>query len=225
MMRSCAHVLRAVLLVTAAAVTIRGDGLYGLFCLAALGLSLVPAILARTTQVRAAAQLELWLLVLMVADMTLGNLLGLYARLPWFDKALHLGGSMLIALIGLLLVHALHAAGRTRSRPWLDGVAIVLLTLGLGALWEIAEYGVDRLLGTAAQRAPGMAPLDDTMLDLLMDGLGGVIVAALGPIYLRRSTRARQLVGELVALGTRRPALRPAPAILPLAARAARRAR
>ena len=197
-------VLRAMILLTAVGVMVRGDVLYGVFCLFALGLTLVPAILARSTRARAPFELELVLLLLMVSDMTLGNLLGLYVRLPWYDKALHLGSSTLIGLIGFLVVYVLHATGPTRFQPWLDGVAILLVTLGIGVLWEIAEYAVDRVLGRATQSAPGMAPLDDTMIDLVMDGLGGVVAAVLGPLYLRVSARSRRRAEELAALVTRR---------------------
>ena len=106
--------LRAAILLTAIAVMLRGDVLYGLFCLVALGLALVPAALARSHHARAPVELELALLLLMVTDMTLGNLLGLYLRLPWFDKVLHLGTSILIGLIAFLAVYVLHVTGRIR---------------------------------------------------------------------------------------------------------------
>ena len=185
---------------------VRGSVLYGLFCLLALGLTLVPAIIARSTRARTPFAFELVLLVLMVGDMTLGNLLGLYVKLPWYDKVLHLGSSTLIGLIGFLAVYLLHATGRTDLRPWLVGVLILFVTLGVGALWEIAEYAVDHLLGRATQSSPGMAPLDDTMIDLIVDGVGGVVAAALGPLYMRYSARSRLRARELVALISRRRA-------------------
>ena len=77
----------------------------------------------------------------------------------------------------ILIAYASHY-GQTRKiatrlaerlrHPWLDGVAVLLVTLGLGAVWEIAEYGVDQVFGRATQGAPNMNALDDTMLDLLM---------------------------------------------------------
>ncbi len=207
--------LRAAILLTAVAVMLRGDVLYGLFCLVALGLALVPAALARSHHARAPVELELALLLLMVTDMTLGNLLGLYLRLPWFDKVLHLGTSILIGLIAFLAVYVLHVTGRIRFRRWLDGAAILLLTLGIGALWEIAEYAVDGLLGRSAQSAPGMSAIDDTMIDLIVDAIGGAVAAVLGPLYMKHSARSRERVREITALISRRRAPGSAEAVVP----------
>lgn len=199
-----AFALRAVILLTAVGVMFRGDVLYGLFCILALGLTLIPAALARTTQARTPFELEVVLLLVMVGDMTLGNLLGLYVRLPWYDKVLHLGSSILVGWIGFLSVYVLHVTGRTNFRAWLDGIAILLVTLGVGAIWEIAEYGVDRVLGRATQGSPVMAPHDDTMIDLILDGAGGVVAAMLGPLYMKHSARSRERVHQLAALISRR---------------------
>lgn len=190
---------RIAILVTALAEIVTGDQLYGAFCLLALLITLAPAIHARRLDAGIPLLLEVGLLWLMVADMTLGNWLGLY-HLTWYDKALHLSNSMLLGMIGFLAVYVLHQLTQTRFHPWLDGLAILLVTLGIGALWEIAEYAVDQTFGRASQGSPTMTPLDDTMVDLMLDGLGGLLAALLGPRYMRRSRHTRE---ELAALARR----------------------
>lgn len=196
--------LRAAILITAVAEIAEGDVLYGLFCLAALGITTALARLARAADTTSPVAIDVVLLWLMVADMTLGNLLGLYVSLPWYDKALHFGSSTLIGLLGFLFIYMMHATGRTQFRPWLDGFAILLVTVGLGAAWEIAEYAVDRVLGRATQGAPGLAALDDTMLDLALDGVGGVVAAIIGPLYMRHSKRSRRRVRAIAELIVKR---------------------
>lgn len=190
---------RTAILVTAAAEILEGDVLYGAFCVVALMLTLVPAIITRRADAGVPIELELALLWLMVTDMTLGNWLGFY-QLRWYDKALHLSSSTLVAWIGFLAIYVLHLTHRTRFHPWLDGVAILLVTLGVGALWEIAEYGVDQLFARRTQGSPHLSPIDDTMFDLVMDGLGGIIGAVLGPLYIRYSERSRSVVKAFVSL-------------------------
>ena len=56
-------------------------------------------------------------------------------------------------------------------------MVILLATLGIGALWEITEYGLDRARHQGAQRSPIMTPLEDTLWDLILDGAGGVATA------------------------------------------------
>ena len=184
---------RAAILITAIAELLSGDLLYGTFCLFALSLTLAPAIRARRLDARVPLEIELGLLWFMVTDMTLGNWLGLY-QLTWYDKALHLSSSVMVATLGFLAIYVLHLTHHTRFHPVLDAIAILLVTLGIGALWEIAEYGVDQLFARSSQGAPGLSPIDDTMFDLMMDGLGGILGAVLGPLYIRHSRRSRAIV-------------------------------
>ncbi|MGE0869738.1 MAG: hypothetical protein AB7P03_14330 [Kofleriaceae bacterium] len=191
---------RAAILTTGVAEIVKGDVFYGAFCIVALTITLIPAIYARSPDAGVPLEIELALLWLMVTDMTLGNWLGLYVRLPWYDKVLHLSSSILLGTIGFLVVYVLHLTGRTRFHPWLDGVAILIVTLGIGALWEIAEYAVDGLLGRTTQTAPGFSRIDDTMTDLILDGVGGIVGAVLGAQYIRRSKRSRKRVEALAEI-------------------------
>lgn len=195
---------RALLLATALAQIAMGDPYYGAFCLAALAVTLVPAILARRLDAGVPLGLELALLSLMLADMTVGNSLGLYARIPWYDKALHLGTSTWLGVLGFVVVYALHLAGRLRFHPWLDRLAILLVTVGVGAVWEIGEYAVDHFLGRATQGAPHATPLDDTMLDLALDALGGALGAFAGGWYLGWSADGRARVAAFARRLARR---------------------
>lgn len=205
---------RGAILVTAIAELASGDLLYGSFCLLALALTLAPAIHARRIDAGVPLEIELVLLWLMVTDMTLGNWLGLY-RLTWFDKALHLSNSVMVALLGFLTIYVLHLTHHTRFHPVLDAIGILLVTLGIGALWEIAEFAVDHLFARASQGSPGLSALDDTMFDLVMDGIGGLLGAVLGPLYIRHSRRSRTVVAAFRALleerGHTRSHLRSAP--------------
>ena len=182
--------LRSVIVVTALLHLTKGDIPYAVFGFAGVALAFIPEILLRTQKIRFPIELELVLLAVIIADMTFGRLIGLYDRLSWYDKALHGSDSFLIAMVAFLTVYAMHFTGRTRPHLWLDGVLILLITLGLGAVWEIGEYAVDHLLHRATQGAPTMEKLDDTMTDLMADGLGGVLAAVLGSLYIRHSKRS-----------------------------------
>ena len=202
-----AWALRIAILLTAIGEMVAGDLAYGLFCVAALALTLMPAVMARSSHVSLPFEVELVLLWLLVTDMIFGYLLGLYLTIPWFDKVLHLSNSVLLGMVAFLAVYVLHFTGRTRQHAVIDGLAILLLTLGLGALWEIGEYGIDALLHRATQGSPALNPLDDTMVDLMLDGLGGLLGAVLGPLYMRRSRRSRRRIQAFAEAVTRRERL------------------
>jgi hypothetical protein len=192
-------VLRAGVLATAAAHVASGDVLYAVFVLVAVVLAILPALLARSHAANVPLEIELVVLWLVIADMTVGHLAGFY-ELAYFDKLLHFGNSVLLGMVAFLAVYVLHFVGRTRRHAWIDGAAILLLTLGLGALWEIGEYAADHLFHRATQGAPGLEALDDTMWDLILDGAGGVLGALLGPLYMHRSRRSRRRILSFAAL-------------------------
>lgn len=182
---------RGVIVVTAIVLFATGDIPYAVFGVAAATLALVPTILARSQQAQLPIELEMPLLWLVIADLTIGRLGGIYELLPWYDKALHFSDAILIAMIAFIVVYLLHFIGHSQRHPWIDAAVIFLITLGVGALWEIGEYVVDRTLGRATQGSPQMSPLDDTMFDLMLVGVGGLVEAIIGPIYMRHSKRSR----------------------------------
>lgn len=186
-----AWILRALIFATAIVHAVQGELLYVLLCLATIALVVVPAWMARSSTVNLPVEVEIVLLWWLVADMTLGRLAGLYDTSAWFDKALHLGNSVLLGMLGFLAVYVLHFTGRFPAGRIVTGAIIVVLTLGIGAFWEILEYLSDALFAKGAQGSPVQAPLDDTMWDLILDGFGGLIGGVLGPLYMRHSKRSR----------------------------------
>ncbi len=176
---------RGALALTSFAHLLRGEPLYALLAGAALGLA------AAMWRLRLSGYLELLFLWLLTADATLGRLCGLYESSGWFDKGQHLGNSVLLGLMLFLGSDSLRRAGRLRLPARLNAGALILLVLGLGALWEIAEYAADQVFQRGAQGSPGVRPLDDTMWDLILDGAGGALGALLGPRALGRLARQR----------------------------------
>ncbi len=200
-------ILRGAILVSAVVAVVRGDVLYGMYCLAALGLTTLLATLAKRAEVGAPVAIDVVLLGLLVSDMTLGNTVGLYLSWSWYDKVLHFGSSTVIGLLGFLAVYIAHVTGRLRFHRWLDGIAILIVTVGLGAIWEIGEYAVDTAFGRATQGAPGLAALDDTMIDLVLDAMGAVVAAIVGPLYMRHSKKSRLRVRAIAEFLARRERL------------------
>ena len=126
-----------------------------------------------------------WILLAIAILVAVGGVwLGLYERWPWYDSMAHgvssFGGTFAVAwwLYGRALTGA-------RGAP-LHLLAVVLLVgLGLGAIWEAAEYVYDHVNG------PGSTILGkpDTIHDLGWDALGAL--AAGGALLAVLRTRAR----------------------------------
>lgn len=184
-----AWLLRLFIVLTAISHFVGGEYLYGLLCLIVIGVLVAPPLLAGSSRANVPIEIELAALWGAVGDMTLGRLLGLYSNTAWFDKALHFGNSGIIGVLAFLVIYALRFTGRLRTSIAVNGLVIVLLALGVGALWEIIEYVADLTFQQGAQGSPVMDPLDDTMWDLILDGGGGLLGALLGTPYMHWSGR------------------------------------
>lgn len=193
--RMLAWAMRLAILAMATFHAISGEFLLVGYCLLALGVLLVPPVLARTSGANVPVELEIVLVVLLLTDMILGKGFAFYERIVYWDKVIHLGNSALLGFIGFLLLFVLRSTGRLRITAPIAIGFVAWLTLGLGAAWELGEYGIDRMFGTATQGSPTMPPLDDTMWDLILDAIGGLVGGAVGVVYLRHSLRARRVAG------------------------------
>lgn len=187
-----AWILRIVIVITAVVHVVQGKLAFALLCFATIAVLVAPPLLARTSRANVPVELELAALWGAVSDMTLGRLAGLYAGTIWYDKVLHFGNSLLVGLLAFLCVYALRFTGRLQAASTASAIIIVLLALGVGALWEIAEYVADLTFAKGAQGSPALPPLDDTMWDLILDGIGGALGGLVGAVYMRRSRRSAQ---------------------------------
>ncbi len=200
-----AWTLRGALLATAIVTIATERWAFGVFCIVALAAAVVPTALARTLRFTWPIEIEVVLLAIVTAHVALGYVFDLYTRVAFFDKLLHFGDSALLGFIAFLAIYVSHYLRDDRRHLYIDAVAIFLCTMGLGALWEVMEFAADQLFGTHAQGSPSMSPLADTMWDLILDGIGGVLAAVVGPLYMKHSRRSRarlnQLAGSLRSRG------------------------
>lgn len=136
----------------------------------------LPAGRKRGMSALTANRTTVWALVIVAVLASLAGLFfNLSARYPWYDKALHFYTTFAFTLLVALWLYEKSLTGATRHSGLLV-LTIVLIGLGLGTLWEIAEYSYDHLV---SQRST-IKGKTDTMLDLVVDAIGalsaGVIV-------------------------------------------------
>ena len=109
-----------------------------------------------------------------------GYLLNLY-RFAGFDEALH--GYTLFAIT---FVVAYYRDGRVltgqRKHPVLLVLAVTLVGVGIGGIWEVLEWWYD--MTTAANTIQGKY---DTMFDLVVDTAGAALAAGAHILLSRRT--------------------------------------
>jgi uncharacterized membrane protein YjdF len=115
-----------------------------------------------------------------------GGALGLY-RIQGWDYITHFLSSGVIAILGFMAVVILDQYSTSiEMNRWMVGFFVVVFAIAMGALWEMGEYICDFIFGTTEQ-----AGLDDSMVDLMIDSLAGLIVGIIGAIYLKFAPKER----------------------------------
>jgi hypothetical protein len=135
--------------------------------------------------------------VLLVAAWS--NVFDLYTTISWWDLAVHLTCTGVVAAMIFLLLEQVAIVTTPRSGPVTAAVPIVLTTLvGLAAsaVWEMIEW-----LGKAFVSDDIFVAYDDTIADMAIGGLGAVL-AGVALATMRRRPRA----GGTPASGTTRRA-------------------
>jgi hypothetical protein len=113
-----------------------------------------------------------------------GYVLDLYARFWWFDRILH--ACTIFAITFWLALFVCNRALRGgNGRAALIVLMIASVGLAAGALWEVAEWGFDRV-------APGdvIKGKHDTIIDIVMDTAGAVLAGLASLTFLKPLPRA-----------------------------------
>jgi len=109
-----------------------------------------------------------------------------YATIWWWDHATHALSSSVVAATGYITVRSLDAHSENIYIPsHFMFVFILMFVIAFGVFWEVIEFTVTEgatLLGTGTVLT--QYGLDDTMLDLVFDTIGAVVVAIWGTAHL-----------------------------------------
>jgi uncharacterized membrane protein YjdF len=155
-----------------------------------IAITLLPA-MSRRLSVEIPSEIELVAVLFIFATLFLGEVRDYYQRFWWWDVILHTSSGLLLGMLGFMIVYVLNEDRQVdlHMRPAFVALFAFFFALGLGALWEVFEFGMDSWFGTNMQPATPNDPsgLTDTMHDLMVDTLGAAIVALVGWRYLGRA--------------------------------------
>lgn len=141
----------------------------------ALLLTFVPMILERNYHITLPWILEILIVFALFLHIG-GGVLSMYYTIPLYDKLAHFVSSFLVAFISFAAIYILdeYWDGLHMDRRAMAFVVIVT-TMAFGVVWEFIEWGSDLIFGTHEQWG-----LTDTMTDLFVDTIGGVLMAFFG---------------------------------------------
>mgnify|MGYP006282343929 FL=1 len=154
--------------------------------------SFLPAFLERNYRITMSVGIVLWITVAMFLH-AFGTLslpalgfLSPYRSTWWWDHMTHALSSSLVAGAAYAVTRALeeHTAYITMP-PKFMVVYLLLFVMAFGVIWELVEFYVgvvSALIGIG--KVLTQYGLDDTILDLFYNTLGGLLVATFGTVHL-----------------------------------------
>ncbi|ELZ92878.1 hypothetical protein C440_12194 [Haloferax mucosum ATCC BAA-1512] len=146
----------------------------------ALGATFLPAILRRDWQIRLDPFLGLWLAVAVLLHAI--GMLGPYTYIDWWDHVTHTLSATVVAAVGYTTARAIDEYSEAvHFSDRFMFVYILLFTLAAGVFWEVLEFGA-RLAADAVGMETVLVQYgpEDTIIDLVFDSVGAVLVALFG---------------------------------------------
>lgn len=154
---------------------------------------LVPELLRRGLGVEIPSEIQIAASLFVFATLFLGEVRDYYEKIWWWDLVLHTNAGLLTGLLGFLIVDVLNRSGAIdlHMRPSFVALFAFFFALGIGSLWEVFEFAMDRLFGLTMQKPMLGDPsgLTDTMWDLIVNAAGAAVIAIAGWRYIRTARR------------------------------------
>ncbi len=171
---------------------VREDWLQAFLVVGIMALTLAPVVLRMPVEIPSEIQIVAVLFVF--ATLFLGEVRDYYERFWWWDAVLHTSSGLLLGMLGFMFVYILNEDRNVdlHMRPFFVALFAFFFAVGIGAIWEIFEFGMDRFFGTNMQPATPHDPsgLTDTIHDLIVDTVGAAAVSIGGWRYLARARKA-----------------------------------
>lgn len=152
-------------------------------------LTFVPTHFANRIKVKIPPEFEMMTVGFIFASLFLGEIRDYYNKFWWWDISLHATSGGLLGILGLLLVYVLNETPRVdlHMRPGFVTFFAFCFALSIGTIWEMFEFAMDQFFGMNMQKPMLGDPsgLTDTMIDLIVDALGALLVSVAGYLYMR----------------------------------------
>jgi hypothetical protein len=192
------YILRIILIIFLIVSIWKKDWIWVVGCSFTILVSFTPTILKRDFGITLPFVLDLLISIVIFLHVG-GVILNFYGNFPGYDTITHFVASILIGFLAFIIIYIL-------DEYW-DGLhmdvygmafLVVIFAMAMGVVWELFEWTTDLLLGTREQWG-----LQDTMKDLLVDTLAGIVIAVVGVKLVQRGQLKRftEQFGEQVDKG------------------------
>jgi hypothetical protein len=184
------YVLRILLIIFLIISIWKRDWIWVVGCSFTILVSFTPSILKRDFGITLPFILDLMISLVIFLHVG-GVILNFYGTFPGYDIITHFVASILIGFLAFIIIYILDEYWEGLHMD-VYGMAflVVIFAMAMGVVWELFEWGTDLLLGTHEQRG-----LQDTMKDLLVDTLAGIVIAVVG-VKLAKKGKLKRFTEE-----------------------------
>lgn len=173
-------------------------------CVGALVVLNIPMLISRKFRCYIPAFITVTLYVFAFAHFVLGEIYRAYDHVFLYDKILHTTGGVIFAILSFSVIWLLNnsESKKIKLSPFFIVLFTFCFTMTVEYVWELVEFGVDRLFGANMQRwqdgitqlpdgsyvtSPAYGSgLKDTMTDMIMNVLGCLVVCIIAYVGMRR---------------------------------------
>lgn len=155
----------------------------------------IPSLLERKVGLIIPSKMFILYAVFLYCSIYLGEVRSFYFLIPHWDTILHTFSGVMLGALGFSVINLLNKTDRVplNLSPAFVAVFAFCFAITAGVVWEIYEFFADGLLGTNMQKfAPqdglaflGRAAVTDTMVDLIVDAIGALVVSLIGYVSLK----------------------------------------
>ncbi len=150
----------------------------------------IPLILFKVYHVVVPLKFEIPYQIALIAALLCGEMYDFFGMFTWWDSMLHFSTGVLLTILWIVVINTIckYHSPKVSLPKFFVVVSGICFTLGMGVVWEIAEFIMDSLIGTnmqhylyssgtfnAGEPLIGQAALRDTMKDLILAFSGSTL--------------------------------------------------
>lgn len=187
-------VLLLIMLGEVIAAVVAGQLMTAILVTGIICITMGPIVLRDRMPVLIPAEFQILVILFVFASLFLGEVRDFYARVWWWDIALHTSSGLLLGMTGFLLIYVLNENERAdlHMKPFFIAFFAFMFAVSMGAIWEVFEFAMDEIFDTQMQKPMLDDPsgLTDTMWDIIVDAAGALIICTFAWVYMRRQRRS-----------------------------------
>jgi len=155
-------------------------------------LSLGPSFVEKKFKIEIPDFMESIFLLFLICALILGEVVGFFVTVFWWDDMLHIISGFLVAIVGFSIINSANKNPKKPLyiTPLLVAVFVFCFSMTIEIIWELIEYTIDSLLlGSNMMRTvdsntlipySGLSAVKDTMHDVILAGISSLIISTLG---------------------------------------------